>query len=96
MGQHFFNIDEAIDYCRRVFEEKIRGKGLLVEEKLAGQEFSLQVSNDGYTLSAMPLVRDYKRAYEGDFGPNTGSMGSYSNKDGLLPYITKIDRDQAL
>jgi phosphoribosylamine--glycine ligase len=36
----------------------------------------------------MPLVRDFKRAYDGDTGPNTGSMGSYSCLDHNLPYLS--------
>ncbi len=35
----------------------------------------------------MPAVQDHKRAYEGDKGPNTGGMGSYSQEDGLLPFL---------
>ena len=44
----------------------------------------------------MPLVQDHKRAYEGDVGPNTGGMGSYSQEDHLLPFVTAKDRDAAL
>jgi len=43
-----------------------------------------------------PLVKDFKRLEEGDQGPNTGSMGSFSDSDGLLPFITGGERDKAL
>ena len=68
----------------------------LVEEKLQGKEFSLQVFSDGKSIFPMPLVRDYKRAYDGDKGLNTGSMGSYSLPDHNLPFLSKKDVDSAL
>ena len=39
----------------------------------------------------MPLVQDHKRAYENDSGPNTGGMGSYSDHDHLLPFVSRAD-----
>jgi phosphoribosylamine--glycine ligase len=44
----------------------------------------------------MPAVQDHKRLLEGDEGPNTGGMGSYSQADGLLPFLPKADRDAAV
>jgi len=97
MGEHFSSRDEAVDYAQRVLAERIGGDGgLVVEELLTGHEFTLQCFVDGTTLRPMPMARDYKRAYEGDQGPNTGSMGSYSIAGGLLPYVGQDDRDDAL
>jgi phosphoribosylamine--glycine ligase len=97
MGEHFSSRDEAVDYAQRVLAERIGGDGgLVVEELLTGHEFTLQCFVDGTTLRPMPMARDYKRAYDGDQGPNTGSMGSYSIAGGLLPYVGQDDRDDAL
>ncbi|HLI75298.1 MAG TPA: phosphoribosylglycinamide synthetase C domain-containing protein, partial [Acidobacteriaceae bacterium] len=63
----------------------------VIEEKLEGEEFSLLSFTDGTTLRHMPPVQDHKRAFEGDRGPNTGGMGSYSAADGLLPFLTQND-----
>jgi phosphoribosylamine--glycine ligase len=44
----------------------------------------------------MPAVQDHKRAYEGDVGPNTGGMGSYSQEDGLLPFLKKEEYQECV
>ncbi|KAA9089374.1 phosphoribosylamine--glycine ligase [Microbacterium radiodurans] len=51
---------------------------VLVEEFLAGPEVSLFFVSDGDTVRALSPAQDYKRAYDGDAGPNTGGMGAYS------------------
>jgi phosphoribosylamine--glycine ligase len=74
-GQHLMNREEVEKYAA----EQIRKDGLVViEEKLIGREFTLQAFCDGKNLKFMPIVRDFKRAYDNDRGPNTGSMGSFS------------------
>jgi phosphoribosylamine--glycine ligase len=50
----------------------------LVEERLDGEELSLLALCDGERAVPMAPARDYKRIGEGDAGPNTGGMGSYS------------------
>ena len=69
---------------------------VVVEERLEGEEFTLQAFVDGTHLAPMPLVQDHKRAFEGDRGPNTGGMGSYSMPDHGLPFVTGADREAAL
>lgn len=56
---------------------------VLVEEFLTGQEVSLFFLADGHDVVPLSPAQDYKRAYDGDEGPNTGGMGAYSP----LPWI---------
>ncbi len=76
-------------------QNNLRGE-VVVEERLVGEEFTLQAFVDGTHLIPMPLVQDHKRAFEGDQGPNTGGMGSYSMPDHSLPFVTHADREKAL
>ncbi|MEA1993543.1 MAG: phosphoribosylamine--glycine ligase [Euryarchaeota archaeon] len=91
-GEHLATIEEAVSYA----EEVLKGHdSVVIEERLDGEEFSLQCISDGKHLSASIPVQDHKRAYEGDEGPNTGGMGSYSMEDHLLPFLTKKDTEKA-
>ncbi len=87
-GDHLHSFDDSLAFCRELLEA---GHPFLIEEKLEGEEFSLLSFTDGATLRHMPPVQDHKRAFEGDRGPNTGGMGSYSCADGLLPFLTADD-----
>ena len=51
---------------------------VLVEEFLAGPEVSLFFVSDGDSVRPLSPAQDFKRAYDGDEGPNTGGMGAYS------------------
>ncbi len=59
------------------------GGGVVVEELLEGPEVSLFALCDGREALALPPAQDFKRAYDGDDGPNTGGMGSYAPVPGL-------------
>ena len=85
-GDHFKTKEEAMAYCKEVLELH---PSVIVEEKLDGEEFSLQCLTDGKTVVATPPVQDHKRAYDGDKGPNTGGMGSYSCENHLLLFLKK-------
>lgn len=89
MGEHL-DREGAIAYVRSL------GGNVVLEERLIGEEFTLQAFVDGNHVVPMPLVQDHKRAYEGDEGPNTGGMGSFSMPDHSLPFVTDRDREQAL
>jgi len=55
-----------------------RGGPLVIEELLEGEEVSVFGLSDGLTVVPLPPAQDFKRIGEGDSGPNTGGMGSYS------------------
>jgi len=87
-GEHLHSRTELEKYA----VGELSSKGVVVlEEKLVGIEFTIQAFVDGSKLVTMPLVRDYKRAYDQDKGPNTGSMGSYSTEYHGLPYVSEDD-----
>lgn len=94
-GDHFKDIDGALNYVKEVIENKIGGKAkVLIEEKAIGEEFTLQAFSDGKTILPLHAVQDHKRLLPGDHGVNTGGMGSYSCENGLLPFLTKTEYEE--
>ena len=65
---------------------------VLVEEFLAGQEVSLFLLSDGHSVLPLSPAQDYKRALDGDEGPNTGGMGAYSP----LPWLPEGFVDEVI
>ena len=92
-GDHFKSKDEALKLCRQILKES---SSVIVEEKFDGEEFSLQCLCDGKTVVGTPLVQDHKRRFDGDQGPNTGGMGSYSLPDHLMPFLKVSDVEEGL
>ncbi|TFG14631.1 phosphoribosylamine--glycine ligase [Candidatus Thorarchaeota archaeon] len=92
-SEHFSSRDQLEDYA--ITHLKQRGV-VLLEERLEGTEFTVQCFVDGNKLEPMPLVRDYKRAYDSDSGSNTGSMGAYSCPDHGLNFVSGNDMAKAL
>ncbi len=85
--------EEADEALRDMLLDDKFGKGkVVIEEFLAGPEFSFMCFVDGERVYPMVLAQDHKRAYDGDKGPNTGGMGAYSP----LPFITDEDIDYSL
>jgi phosphoribosylamine--glycine ligase len=62
----------------KALEHALACKSVVIEEFLNGPEISLFGISDGRNVLPMQPAQDFKRAYEGDEGPNTGGMGAYS------------------
>jgi phosphoribosylamine---glycine ligase len=79
--------DEATAFIERLMEKDEfgeAGRRVIIEEGLAGEELSYIVLTDGEAFAPLAPARDYKRAGDGDVGPNTGGMGAISTVN-LLP-----------
>lgn len=92
-GEHLHSIEEAQAFCAEILNQH---QSILIEEKLIGQEFSLMCFCDGEHVIPMPIVQDHKRAFVNDQGPNTGGMGSYSDVNHSLPFLTEQEVAAAL
>jgi phosphoribosylamine--glycine ligase len=73
--------DEALRALKEALVDRVFGDAgdmVLVEEYVEGREVSALALTDGRTVIPLPLAQDFKRALDGDRGPNTGGMGAYS------------------
>lgn len=80
--------EEAINAIEEMMVKRIFGKAgdrIVIEERIRGKEVSLIVLSDGDNIKAFPTCRDYKNIADGDIGPNTGGMGSFSP----VPYVSQ-------
>jgi phosphoribosylamine--glycine ligase len=68
------------------------GDKIVIEEFLEGQEMSILAFVDGETVRAMSPAQDHKQVFDGDKGPNTGGMGTYSP----LPHIPQSIIDESI
>lgn len=68
---------EALAHARSCLDRRVDGS-VLVEEFLDGPEVSVFCLCDGATVVPLAPAQDFKRALDGDAGPNTGGMGAYS------------------
>jgi phosphoribosylamine--glycine ligase len=91
--------EEAHDAIKRILLEKEFGDAgarILIEEKLEGQEASLLAFVDGKTIVPLEAAQDHKAAQDGDIGPNTGGMGSYSPTPLITPELVDFTVEKIL
>jgi phosphoribosylamine--glycine ligase len=91
-GDHFNTRKELLEH----FMSDIEYGPVIIEEKIEGEESSFQAFCDGKHLVPLPETRDYKRAFDGDKGPNTGGMGSYKDVGDVLPFMTTVDKEKEI
>jgi len=87
-GDHLSSFAEAREFCGELITNQ---QTFIIEEKLIGQEFSFMCFCDGEHIIPMPIVQDHKRAFAEDKGPNTGGMGSYTDANHSLPFLSEDD-----
>ncbi|MFO7923049.1 MAG: phosphoribosylamine--glycine ligase [Bacteroidales bacterium] len=90
MGIQLQDKNEAVDYVKEIFNKSIGGlPHVIIEEKIEGEEYTIQMICDGKSIIPLPAVKDYKLLEEGDSGLNTPGMGSCSYPDHLLPFLSR-------
>ena len=92
MWDHFQTVAEWLAVCEEIIAV---WESFLIEEKLIGQEFSLFSFNDWKSIQHSFAIQDNKRAYVWDTWPNTWWMGTISDFDHSLPFLSESDIAQA-
>ena len=93
------NVEESVAAIDAMLVEGRFGRSgatVVVEELLEGPELSVLGVTDGTDVVALAPARDFKRAHEGDLGPNTGGMGAYSPPVGVDEVLMKEVVDTVL
>jgi phosphoribosylamine---glycine ligase len=89
--------DEATEFVERAMEKNefgTAGNRVLLEEGLSGQELSYIILTDGNHWTPLAPTRDFKRAFDGDKGPNTGGMGAVSDDSLMSADLEQRIREQ--
>ena len=93
------SIPQASDALANIMEAKAFGAAgdrVIIEECLSGEEMSCFAFTDGKTVVPMVSACDYKPVFDGDRGPNTGGMGSYSPPHFLTPALSQTVKETIL
>ena len=93
------SIPQALDTLTDFMESKklgAAGDRVVIEEHLSGREMSAFVFTDGETVVPLAYACDYKRVYDGDLGPNTGGMGSYTPPPFLTPELAETVQERIM
>jgi phosphoribosylamine--glycine ligase len=86
----------ALDVLRTWYDRGVPGGGVdvVLERRLAGREVSVFAIGDGRAMIPIAAACDYKRAGDGDAGPNTGGMGAYTPPADIAPDLLSIVRER--
>jgi phosphoribosylamine--glycine ligase len=90
------SIPQALDALSNIMEAKAFGAAgdrVVIEQRLWGKEMSAFAFTDGRTVIPMASACDYKPVFDGDRGPNTGGMGSYSPPHFMTPALAKTVKE---
>jgi phosphoribosylamine--glycine ligase len=89
---------EALEAARDMLDGRFghAGARLVIEEFMAGEEASMFALCDGTTALPFGGAQDHKRAYDGDEGPNTGGMGTYSPAPVLTDALAQAAYDSMI
>ncbi len=91
-GDHFTTREQLFEHFLANYQQGT----VIIEEKVDGEESSFQAFCDGKHIVPLPETRDYKRAFDGDKGTNTGGMGCYKGSGDILPFMTASDKEQEI
>ena len=89
-------LEEAEDGVCAIMTERrfgTAGNRLVIEEFMTGREVSVLTFTDGKTVRVMSSAQDHKRALDGDRGPNTGGMGTFSPSPFYTPEVDRFCRE---
>jgi phosphoribosylamine--glycine ligase len=92
-------LQQALGVLSDIMQSRIFGSAgdkVVIEERLTGREMSSFAFTDGDTVVPMVAACDYKPVFDGDSGPNTGGMGSYSPPFFYSPVLAETVRENVL
>ncbi len=92
-------VEVALDGIKRMMVDREFGDAgatIVLEDKLPGPEFSVLTIVGDKNFVSLPIAQDHKRAFDGDLGPNTGGMGTYSPVEWVTPQMVATVEDTVI